>query len=383
MRDLPREWPNWIDCKATMTVVAAAIIASASEFLGKDQARLHLDPVLIGSEPWRFFTSTLLHGGWLHLAFNVYWTLRLGLVLEAVFGELWMLAIYLFLGVGSSAVQWAFSGPAVGLSGIGYGLFGLLWILHRFHPRYRAALDASTIQLFVAWFFVCIALDWLGIMPIANWAHGAGAVLGALLGWTLTPLGPPRWMRIGFLFSAVLAIVAAGTTLRPLLNPKWAYWERALRDAERVDWSTRSATSWSETMAELEERVRREPRSAQAWLTLGMARDAAQDASGAGEAYRRSAELEPDNALARTFVISNLEARAEAAYAAGQAGEAAGHLRNVLEHDPQRAATWVRLATLLEEQGDVPGALAALERAASLQELEPDARDRLLRLRGR
>ena len=209
MRDLPRDWPEWIDCKATMTLVAAAVIASASEFMGKDQSFLHEDPYLLASQPWRLFTSTLLHGGWLHLAFNVYWTVRLGFVLESVFGPLAMLGIYLFLGFESSAAQFAFDGPSVGLSGIGYGLFGLMWILHRFHPRYRAILDPSTQQLFVVWFFVCIALDFLEIMPIGNVAHGSGAALGALLGWTLTPLGPPRWVRIGLLMTACLAIGAA------------------------------------------------------------------------------------------------------------------------------------------------------------------------------
>src|SRR5436309_2497422 len=83
----------------------------------------------------------------------------------------------------SGALEFGFSDGGVGLSGVGYGLFGLLWILSKRDHRFADAVDARTIQTFIIWFFVCIATTIMHVMQVANIAHGGGAALGILTGY--------------------------------------------------------------------------------------------------------------------------------------------------------------------------------------------------------
>lgn len=378
MRDLPRAWPEWIDCKATVALLVAAIAASGSEFLGNDQSRLHMDPALLATEPWRFFTTTLLHGNWMHLAMNVYWTVRLGFVLEAIFGLGWMVVIYLFLGFGSSAAQWAFDGPGVGLSGIGYGLFGLLWALYRFHPRYRPVIDDHVIELFVAWFFVCIALDWFELMPIGNWAHGSGAVLGGLLGWTIAPRRYPRFLRAGALALACGVIVLASTVARPWVNPSGVESDRMRSALAEVRGDGSGAK-----IEELEARARREPEAAHVWFALGVARGEHGNWNGAAEAFARAHDLAPDEERYRKLHAIGEQLLAAEERSRGRPELALEHLRRSTRLDPDQFTTWKQLAGLLDERGDGDGAIDAYEHAARLDELSEADRAALDRLRAK
>ncbi len=70
-------------------------------------------------------------------------------------------------------------GPA--FPALGYGLFGMLRVLSRRNRRFADVIDQQTIRLFVAWFFICIVITYVGF-PIGNVAHGFGLVLRGA-GW--------------------------------------------------------------------------------------------------------------------------------------------------------------------------------------------------------
>ena len=120
MRDRPVERPDLLDARATITLVIAALVISVRRFQGFELDVLLLAYEAWPREPWRLFTSCLLHGGWLHLAFNLYWILRFGSILEPVFGALTRAILFLFLGTSSMAAEWAFARGGIGLSGIAY-----------------------------------------------------------------------------------------------------------------------------------------------------------------------------------------------------------------------------------------------------------------------
>jgi GlpG protein len=61
-----------------------------------------------------------------------------------------------------------------------YGLFGYIWLRGRFDPGSGLFIDRQNIVLMLVWFLACFT-GWIG--PIANFAHGAGLVLGAACGW--------------------------------------------------------------------------------------------------------------------------------------------------------------------------------------------------------
>jgi hypothetical protein len=60
-----------------------------------------------------------------------------------------MTMLVILFAAGSSAAELAVLKNGIGLSGVGYGLFALLWILSRNDERFRNAVDSQTISLFV------------------------------------------------------------------------------------------------------------------------------------------------------------------------------------------------------------------------------------------
>lgn len=134
------------------------------------------------SGPVRLITSVFPHGSVLHLVFNLWWLFVFGTEVETVLGSRSALVLFAALAVGSSAWQEALATGGVGLSGVGYGLFGFLWVLSRTDRRFRGVIDRETVRLFVGWFFLCCFLTSMGIWNVGNVAHGAGGILGAILG---------------------------------------------------------------------------------------------------------------------------------------------------------------------------------------------------------
>jgi rhomboid protease GluP len=86
-------------------------------------------PLTMGGEPWRLFTSMFLHFGIIHLATNMYAFYSLGRMLEPFIGKWRFILLYLFAGLGGSAVSlWWHSNDAsvsAGASGAIFGLFGV------------------------------------------------------------------------------------------------------------------------------------------------------------------------------------------------------------------------------------------------------------------
>ena len=123
---------------------------------------------------------TLLHGGAMHLMFNLFWVWTWGPHFERRYSPSGAAALMVVLALGSALPQWVFDGPGIGLSGVVYGWAGFLFMRDR--GRSIQLLKPSDARMFIGWFFFCIVATELGWMNIANIAHGAGAVFGAALG---------------------------------------------------------------------------------------------------------------------------------------------------------------------------------------------------------
>jgi membrane associated rhomboid family serine protease len=169
-------------------------------------------------EPWRLVSSALPHGGLIHLAFNVYWLWVFGSLLEETLGHIRTLGLILLFAAGSAAAEYAIFEGGIGLSGVGYGLVGMLYVLSRKDRRFFDAVDASTVQLFAVWFFLCIGATIANVMRIANVAHGIGAVLGVLTGYAIAERGGKRTAAIAGLVGVVALSMVAATVLRPYVN---------------------------------------------------------------------------------------------------------------------------------------------------------------------
>jgi len=259
--------PHPLDYRATILIGVAAAGLSFKYFQGFDMSQLLIRYQDWPQEPWRLLTSCLLHGNWMHLVFNLYWLWRFGQIIEPIFGLAPTLGLYLLFGAGGAAAQWALRGSGIGLSGVVYGMFGLLWALHRFHPSYRGVMDRRTTELFVGWFFLCIGMTYLGWFPVANIAHGIGALLGGLVGMSLSPF--PRRRATGRIaLGATLVLVTLLSTVgRPYVNvSKQRAYELAFDAYEALE-----AEDYARAIALLELSVRRDPEYAHAWHNLGYA----------------------------------------------------------------------------------------------------------------
>jgi membrane associated rhomboid family serine protease len=95
----------------------------------------------------------------------------------------------------------------VGLSGVVYGLFGLLWMGRRWHTDMYAVCDQHMSQILLGWFFLCIVLTYANILPVANIAHGAGFGFGVLYGGALwSPRQRRRWLAAAVVITMLVLV---------------------------------------------------------------------------------------------------------------------------------------------------------------------------------
>lgn len=177
-------------------------------------------------ELWRPFTTSLLHGDFLHAAFNIYWLLIFGRVLEPFFGSLRYLLVLVLLAFTSMVPSFLVSNfdvalneqiRIVGLSGIVYGLFGIVWMGRQTRQDMAAVCTEETVPLFIAWFFLCIILTYAKIMNVANVAHGLGLIVGALIGQALfEPNRKWLWRALAVIVSLVLLVPTFAAPGHPL-----------------------------------------------------------------------------------------------------------------------------------------------------------------------
>jgi rhomboid protease GluP len=139
------------------------------------------------SQPWRLVTAIFLHGGLLHIGFNMWVLMDVGPMVEELYGS----ARYLFLFVVTGIVGYIASSsfgnnPSVGASGAILGLVGVL--LAATAGRKNMAAQAMRSAL-VRWLIYIAVLGFL--MPgIDNYAHLGGVASGYLLGRLMPDRAP-------------------------------------------------------------------------------------------------------------------------------------------------------------------------------------------------
>jgi membrane associated rhomboid family serine protease len=144
-------------------------------------------------EVWRLVTSAFLHGGLLHIAFNMVLLWWLGTALERYAGSLRMAIVYF------SAVLWASAGalyldPDVYTLGASGGVFGLMGAVLWIEWRERYALMGGSI-----WALVALNLVITFVLPgISVGGHLGGFAGGVLAAVALSGLGRYSLARAQF-----------------------------------------------------------------------------------------------------------------------------------------------------------------------------------------
>jgi len=120
---------------------------------------------------------------------------------------------------------------------------------------------------------------------------------------------------------------------------------------------------------ELQAAVALRPDFAEAWSDLGEARNALLDDAGAFAAFRRSVELDPENAISRNRLGAEYLRQ-------GNAHEAVPHLREAFRLDPKDQSTLYRLQLALRQDGQLEEAGRIKEKlTVLLREIDRESRD--------
>jgi len=161
-----------------------------------------------GHEWYRLVTAMFLHGGLIHIGFNMMVFLDLGPIVEEVYGSARYLFLYVVMGVASFMVSSLAGHLSLGASGAILGLVGLMIaITTRRGGAYMRELRSRLISWVVTIFVM--GLLFTG-MHTDNWAHAGGLAAGFLLGKVFAdrrPLNGPETTRayaLGWLAGAVI-----------------------------------------------------------------------------------------------------------------------------------------------------------------------------------
>ncbi len=173
-------------------ILFACIAVFLLQQVGSLELRYALWPVDSGLfRPWQLLSYGFMHGGFLHLLFNMYALYMFGQDIERLVGPKRFLIYYLVCVVSAAAaqllVQHLMNGPPVPTVGASGGIFGLLLAYGLAFPKRKLMLIFPPIPM-PAWVFVTLyglVELYLGITApgsnVAHFAHLGGMVGGLVL----------------------------------------------------------------------------------------------------------------------------------------------------------------------------------------------------------
>ncbi len=126
--------------------------------------------VLIEHQWWRLITASFLHGGLLHIGFNMMVLLDIGPIVEELYGSPRYLFLYVITGLAGFGLS-VFHHPAVGASAALLGLIGIMIAVTT--KRSGAAMQAMRSRL-ISWVVSIFAIGFLAGGMIDNWGHFGG-----------------------------------------------------------------------------------------------------------------------------------------------------------------------------------------------------------------
>ena len=161
---------------------------------------------------WTVLTATFLHGGLLHIFFNLYWLRILGPTTTGIIGPARFVVIYLLTGVGGFLLSNVYGGvPTIGASCAIFGLMGTLVIYGR---RRGGAFGDGLSRQVLAWAIIGFLISF-AIPHVNNAGHLGGFLTGVVLGRAI-PLhgkGEGRGIQLLALGLVVMTLVGFGLSV--------------------------------------------------------------------------------------------------------------------------------------------------------------------------
>ncbi|HZS27280.1 MAG TPA: rhomboid family intramembrane serine protease [Candidatus Angelobacter sp.] len=190
-----RDYPVTTALTAINVAVFVGMVATDARFLDFSGQALvawgaNVGPYTLNGEWWRLITAGFVHGGLMHIAFNMWCLWSLGQLSERLFGRFQTLFIYLLTGVGGALLSIAHNSRTfeVGASGAIFGIAGALLAGVKFgNLSISAGQKRSVVSSMVFFVGINFALG-AGLMGnifganIDNFCHLGGFITGLLMG---------------------------------------------------------------------------------------------------------------------------------------------------------------------------------------------------------
>jgi len=227
----------------TLLVLTDPFGRDGAEFGKQLEAYGWLTPKLAADgEAWRMLSSAFLHGGIVHVLFNLAMLFAIGPALELSLGSLRYLVLYVVAALGGSIAVCLFYDihqPVVGGSGALFGMMGALLAINMRSGRHLFSfLDFEGPRRLIGMIVVNLVIGWL-LPMVSNTAHIGGLIAGFLV--TFLWLRPGRevtvdlrrWRSAGV--ALFLSLLFA--SLMPVTRYDWL-----LRQARQAEGETAMAT---------------------------------------------------------------------------------------------------------------------------------------------
>jgi len=250
-------------------------------------------PLTVSGQWWRLLTCVFVHGGLLHIGFNMWCLWSLGRIAESVYGHWTFAVVYLISGLSASLASliWNPNILSVGASGAIFGIAGALiasFYLGEFSMP-RAALSGTlrSVVVFVGYslFFGAV------IARTDNAAHIGGLLMGLLLGALIAKAAPGHDVLRRIAVLLVGALIVAGVVM-------WLQHSRSymLHGQNGVGLLGQGKTD--EGIAELQKAVQLRPDFAPAHAALAHAYIEKRDFADAASEMKRVVALNPRSEMA-------------------------------------------------------------------------------------
>ncbi|MDE0882792.1 MAG: rhomboid family intramembrane serine protease [Myxococcota bacterium] len=156
------------------------------------QLGLQVPQLVFSGDYWRMITCLFLHGGLIHLGFNMYFLAQLGPTAEQTFGSRGFLLIYILGGFIGSAAELALGNPVLGASGSIMALIGALAGLGIIRSRtWKNDLTREMVRI-----IVYVTVFGMIVGGVAHGAHLGGFVGGGLVLGLVHGLRQRRLFRV-------------------------------------------------------------------------------------------------------------------------------------------------------------------------------------------
>ena len=310
-------------------------------------------PLTLSGDWWRLLTYMFVHGGLLHIGFNMWCLWDLGALSESLYGRWTYLVIYLTTGVigGLASLAWHPFISTVGASAAIFGLAGALissFYLGEFSLP-KMAIKGTLMSLLV---FAGFNLFFGGMFPgVDNSAHIGGLISGLIFGALVAKFAPHQdnsAQRIAVL--GVMVLVVAGGAFGI------AKWRGGTMRFVRAYQSLRE--NEGDSLSRLQDLVREQPNSVDAHFGLAEAYFKRHDFPHAEAEFKRILELQPQLGEARFDLgITYLNEK--------QLDQAKAQFTQLLTQDSGNAGAHYGLGLVSAEQGNDVAALEQFKTAAA------------------